>query len=966
MCIRSRHGVALILASGVILLALACRAHADEYDDRVRELIGLGWENAPHGQTLASDVLGQFVNGDPSRPSFGSYGPYGGPSDHGFFFFAFNAGRGQTLAGMAAHQGIGKLAVPDFWNHRVLLFDLKPDGSLASRRASAVIGQERFDQMEIGRGPDRFDYPSDCAFDPAGKFLFVADELNQRVVQFDMASPKRAIRVYGQRDFQSFGYNAATQPTKREIDLAANPPNNRGFLIPRGVACDGKHVFVSDCENNRVMVFDMAGTTNGPEAIAVLGQADFRGRERNRGGAAAMNTLRSPSGLALDSDNTHLLVADAMNRRVLIFDIRGEIKNGMDAIAALNLPPDEPDEDDVPASQPAKIKPRTIDSYPGKGAIDVATDSDGRVFVADHTGLRVVVYDLKSSLSGDAAPRAALGRFDMMSDLDQTKSTYAGPNGLACAGRFVYVAEPRGNRVLCFDGSRPDQPAVNVLGQLYGNDLNRPDFHKYGPNNGPDPYGFDFADGTPAVSVTADGNWLLAADAIGGRMLFFALGADGLPLDHSARLAMGVSTLTARANNYGADHFNRSGFGVLSPAGGLFATDFQGSRILHFEFPDFAAASGPRALQNLRPFIPPADRKPENREEFEFRSIHSGVRASHVIGQADFQTGTRDQASISQLGKEMSGLSMDRDRGWLFVTDKLNHRVVIFDVSKGVSDYMPAIAVLGQPDFDRNTPYWGQTDGAGEKKKPLWHPRGMAGPHSACYDHTTKRLFVVSGGRGDREILCFDLSATPTNGMEPSLRIGGSHATVKTDLPQIGIGLAIDEKNHRLWSDLYAIDISDLSKGAPVIGYFGPREGMPRGTASHLITNRLGYAIEECHRFGTAVNTTAVNPRTGTLYAGDLMRYRILCFQPGFHFEPEPLKLTTGQRAIGLTGAGGLQPMQFSVDAKTLPAGLHVDPQTGLITGTPTDKPGEYRLMMKVKTAMGEVEGVRTILLTQP
>src|SRR4030095_11556571 len=107
----------------------------------------------------------------------------------------------------------------------------------------------------------------------------------------------------------------------------------------------------------------------------------------------------------------------------------------------------------------------------------------------------------------------------------------------------------------------------------------------------------------------------------------------------------------------------------------------------------------------------------------------------------------------------------------------------------------------------------------------------------------------------------------------------------------------------------------------------------PRGTADHLITNRLGYAIEACHRFGTAVNTTAVNPRTGTLYGGDLMRSRILCFQPEFHFESELLKLIIGQRTIGLTGSGGLQPLEFDVDAKTVPAGAQVDSQTGILTG---------------------------------
>src|SRR2546423_225801 len=150
---RLRSGRVMNAVGLLLLVCLVGQTRADPYDDKVRELIGWGWENSPHGQVLASDVLGQFFDGDPSRPNFGSYGPYGGANDHGFFFYAFNAGRGQLLSGMAAHAGIRKLAVPDYWNHRVMLFDLKPDGSVASRRASALIGQERFDQMEIGHGP---------------------------------------------------------------------------------------------------------------------------------------------------------------------------------------------------------------------------------------------------------------------------------------------------------------------------------------------------------------------------------------------------------------------------------------------------------------------------------------------------------------------------------------------------------------------------------------------------------------------------------------------------------------------------------------------------------------------------------------------------------------------------------------------------------------------------------------------
>ena len=145
-------------------------------------------------------------------------------------------------------------------------------------------------------------------------------------------------------------------------------------------------------------------------------------------------------------------------------------------------------------------------------------------------------------------PRSAIGRFEMSTDLWQMKSGYGGPTGLTVAGDHLYAVEPRGNRVLCFHLADPEGRACDLLGQFYGNDLTRPHYNKYGPNNGPDPYGFDFADGTPALSVTDDGRWLLASDPIGGRVMFFPLGTDGLALDRSARLAMGVPTLDARAD----------------------------------------------------------------------------------------------------------------------------------------------------------------------------------------------------------------------------------------------------------------------------------------------------------------------------------------------------------------------------------------------------------------------------------
>ena len=365
---------------------------AEEPEENVRRLIGWGWEERPHGQTLASDVLGQSELGNPALPSFGSYGPYGGPKRHGFFFFAFNAGRYQVAGGPAAHLGIRKLAVPDYWNHRVLLFDLRDDGSLEGRSASGLIGQERFDQMEIGQGPARFHYPSAATFDPSGKYLFVADEYNHRVLQFSMSDPRQAVCVYGQRDFEAWGHDGTAgdlmwDSTRDDIrgPKLVRATNSRGLFLPRGVASDGRRLFVSDGDNHRVVVFDVEGSDNGPEAVAVLGQKDFNAFQPNRGQPQlGLETVCFPGGLALDPSHRYLLVADSLNLRTLVFDVAGPIKNGMPAVASVHLPNFEPRDQPNPPFQ------RTI-----AGALDVAVDDKGRMYVADRSGLRVAVHRLE-------------------------------------------------------------------------------------------------------------------------------------------------------------------------------------------------------------------------------------------------------------------------------------------------------------------------------------------------------------------------------------------------------------------------------------------------------------------------------------------------------------------------------------------------------------------------------------------
>jgi hypothetical protein len=376
---------------------------------------------------------------------------------------------------------------------------------------------------------------------------------------------------------------------------------------------------------------------------------------------------------------------------------------------------------------------------------------------------------------------------------------------------------------------------------------------------------------------------------------------------------------------------------------------------LHFELPNFTASVGEGVLRTPPAFVRPSDRPVRPREDFEFYSIESGTPALHVLGQKDFDTGLRDVATQQQMGKEMSGLAMDRERGWLFITEKLNHRMLIVDVSKEIETFAPATVVLGQPDFQSNQPYRGQ----GED----WHPAGLMEPLSACYDHATKLLFVASGANDrTREILGFDLSGQIQNGMKPALRIGGLRSTVQTTLPYVSRTLALDEERRRLWSGLFALDLSEITdEKVPVIGWFGVGDhddyDWLQGYNTRPVPNLLGYCVGFCHRFGGGVQATAVNPRTGTLYVADNPRYRVLCFQPDFHFNKERLTVTVGRPTTLLTGCGGLAPLQFSVVEGMLPERLVIDSHTGLIRGTPIGPTGDYRVVVSVQTALGSARG---------
>jgi DNA-binding beta-propeller fold protein YncE len=182
-----------------------------------------------------------------------------------------------------------RLFVPDEYNHRVVVWQLDDLNRIADRDARWVLGQPDLHTSLMGEPTARnMTTPIGAAYDTSTKRLFVGDGYHNRILVYDAAPGQLengmpASVVIGQRDFQS-------------VERAAGPAGiNFGVRMGRGIASDflpmgfaidenGQRLFVSDGENNRVLIYDVRRDVlrNGAEAIGILGQRNFQSTAPDR------------------------------------------------------------------------------------------------------------------------------------------------------------------------------------------------------------------------------------------------------------------------------------------------------------------------------------------------------------------------------------------------------------------------------------------------------------------------------------------------------------------------------------------------------------------------------------------------------------------------------------------------------------------------------------------------------------
>jgi hypothetical protein len=388
---------------------------------------------AAPGDRVADRVLGQ--------PDFTSNTPNNG---------GISASSLASPSGVAV-DGSRNLFVADRGNNRVLEYNTPLTTDTVADRVFGQAGS--FTTNDCNKGgvisASSICVPAQVAVDSSGN-LFVADELNNRVLEYDspLTTDTVADRVFGQAG--SFTTNDCN---KGGVISASS------LCHPWGVAVDGAgNLYVADQGNSRVLEYDTPLTTN-TVADRVFGQAgNFTTGDCNKGGVISASTLCGVGWVAVDDAN-NLYVSDRGNARVLEYDTPLTTNTVADRVFG------QPDFTSHTCNN-GGVSASTL-CVPG----GLAVDNAGNLYAPDaYTGgfnNRVLEYD--TPLTTDTVADRVFGQPDFSSNTCNngglSASSLCDPAAAAVdAARNVYVADQSNARLLEYDASVA--PPVGGIAQL--------------------------------------------------------------------------------------------------------------------------------------------------------------------------------------------------------------------------------------------------------------------------------------------------------------------------------------------------------------------------------------------------------------------------------------------------------------------------------------------------------------------
>jgi len=339
----------------------------------------------------------------------------------------------------------------------------------------------------------------------------------------------------------------------------------------------------------------------------------------------------------------------------------------------------------------------------------------------------------------------------------------------------ILVVHKGDTRAAISNGALP----TGMIGQT--NDSGEPDYSKTGFNDGPNKYGFL---GGSDIAVDIVHHKLYLADVGNNRVLVFNLNPGTNMLeDKEADFVIGQDSFSTNSFGTSATSLNLNGYGA------------------NYAYPQEYGAGLAVDPANHRLFV--ADAQNNRVLVYNTDFISSGMAATYVLGQTDFTSSGSHQNTQNGF-YELSGLEYDSAHQRLFVASY--RRILVFDLSSGITNGMNADYVLGQADFS----HIDRTGCVADGFSPWEENMGLE------YDPYNDRLFVVD--LQNSRVLVFDVDPLNiSNGEAADTVIGQTSLTTcnGSDMSYVS-DISYDHNNEYLYvfrhyMSAFVYDISEIT-----------------------------------------------------------------------------------------------------------------------------------------------------------
>lgn len=410
------------------------------------------------------------------------------------------------------------IAVTDMFNNRVLIWNAWPVANKPS--ANYVLGQADF----ISNG-DSYYAPTQSSINQPRNVVLTTDEIivsdvgGNRILFFDrlaLANNMSADRVLGQLDFTSLDFN-----------LRLNGNDSSLMSYPAGIANYKNKLIVSDCNKNRVMIWNKMPKDNYEPANVFIGQPDSSTALANNGGVSD-KSLSCPWQVAVSASG-RLFVADSNNHRILIYNSI-PTTNFASADLVLGQP-------DFTSNSPNAGGAVSASSLNYSYYLNIGGE---KLIVPDYSNSRVLIWNTLPTSNNQAAD-LVLGQANFTtSNYGTTSSALSYPGGSWSDGTKLIVNDASNYRILIWNTF----PTVN--NQAADVVVNQANFTSsaYGVSN----LLINYSD-----SLWSDGTKLFLADSQNNRILIW----NQIPTSNNtpADSVYGQSDFTSAVQGVGASNF---------------------------------------------------------------------------------------------------------------------------------------------------------------------------------------------------------------------------------------------------------------------------------------------------------------------------------------------------------------------------------------------------------------------------